>query len=36
MTVAERLAALGVTIPVANYVPVRRAGDLAFASGQTR
>jgi enamine deaminase RidA (YjgF/YER057c/UK114 family) len=40
MTVTERLAALGVTIPVApipvaNYVPVRQAGDFAFASGQT-
>jgi enamine deaminase RidA (YjgF/YER057c/UK114 family) len=40
MTIAERMAELGVElpsapVPVASYVPVRQAGDLAFASGQT-
>jgi enamine deaminase RidA (YjgF/YER057c/UK114 family) len=40
MTAAQRLAELGLELPVpptpvANYVPVRQAGDLAFASGQT-
>ena len=40
MSVAERLKALGLTlpavpVPVANYVPSRQFGNIVFASGQT-
>lgn len=40
MSIADRLRELElelppVPVPVANYVPVRHAGDLAFTSGQT-
>lgn len=40
MSVAERLEALGLTlpsvpVPVANYVPARQFGSIVFASGQT-
>lgn len=40
MSVAERLEALGLTlpsvpVPVANYVPARQFGTIVFASGQT-
>jgi enamine deaminase RidA (YjgF/YER057c/UK114 family) len=40
MSIGERLRELGIElppapVPVANYVPVRRAGDLLFTSGQT-
>jgi enamine deaminase RidA (YjgF/YER057c/UK114 family) len=40
VSVADRLSELGLTlptapVPVANYVPARRFGDLVFASGQT-
>ena len=40
MSVADRLTALGLTLPavptpVANYVPARSYGNLLFASGQT-
>jgi enamine deaminase RidA (YjgF/YER057c/UK114 family) len=40
MSVAERLEALGLTlpsvpVPVANYVPARQFGNMVFASGQT-
>ncbi len=38
-TIESRLSELGITLPeaavaVANYVPVARAGDLLFVSGQ--
>lgn len=40
MTTADNLAAIGlklppVPVPVANYVPARRVGNLVFSSGQT-
>jgi enamine deaminase RidA (YjgF/YER057c/UK114 family) len=40
VSVAERLSALGLTlpavpVPVANYVPARQFGTIVFASGQT-
>lgn len=40
MTVAERLAAAGITLPAvptpaANYVPARQYGQVVYASGQT-
>ena len=40
MSVADRLTALGLTLPavptpVANYVPARQYGNILFASGQT-
>ena len=40
MSVAERLTALGLTLPavptpVANYLPARQYGNILFASGQT-
>jgi enamine deaminase RidA (YjgF/YER057c/UK114 family) len=40
VSVADRLSELGLTlptvpVPVANYVPARRYGNLVFASGQT-
>ncbi len=40
MSTADALVAIGielppVPVPVANYVPARRVGDLVFSSGQT-
>jgi enamine deaminase RidA (YjgF/YER057c/UK114 family) len=40
MSVEERLAALGLAlpsppVPVGNYIPAARTGDLVFTSGQT-
>ncbi len=39
MSAADRLAALGLTLPAVgrplfSYVPFRRAGDIAYISGQ--
>jgi len=40
MSIDERLSSLGIAlpeapVPVANYVPTQRTGDLVFTSGQT-